>query len=138
MSRLRSITLLLLLGLAAGCGPGMGQVDGKLVWADGKPAGELEGSEVVFEAAAGGLSARGTVGKDGGFKLRTAGTDDGAPVGEYKVMVAEHQKMITEGQLAPRQLDPKYHSLKTSGLTASVKSGVTPLSLTVTKAAGKK
>lgn len=138
MTLLRPLALAGLLALAAGCGPGMGQVDGKLVWADGQPAVELEGGEVVFEAAAGGLSARGTVGKDATFRLRTTGADDGAPVGEYKVAVVEHQKLIGEGQMAPPLLDTKYRDFKTSGLTATVKSGTTPLTLTVSKAAGAK
>lgn len=136
----RVLPLVGLLVLVAGCGGGMGQVDGKLLWADGSPAKELEGSEVVFEAAAGGLSARGTVGPDGGFRLRTEQPDDGAPVGPYKVAVIENQRNANpEGTLLhPPVLDQKFRDFKTSGLTATVKSGTSPLSLTVTKVPGKK
>jgi hypothetical protein len=120
----------------AGCGDKMGQVDGKLVWADGTPAKELAGSQVVFESAATRTSARGTVGPEGNFRLGTKAPDDGAPVGEYQVVVVEHRKNANaEGTvLMPALLAPKYGELKTSGLTATVKSGVTPVTLTVERA----
>jgi hypothetical protein len=140
MFRARAAVLVAVLGLAAGCGGRMGQVDGKVVWADGGPATELEGSEVVFESAALGLSARGTVGPDGTFRLRTEQPDDGAPVGDYRVAVAENQRNANpEGTLLhPPVLDQKYRDFKTSGLTATVSPGVTPVTLTVTKAVGAK
>jgi hypothetical protein len=135
MIRLSGLVVVLL--VAAGCGPSTGQVDGKLVWADGKPAVELDGGEVVFEAVAGGLSARGLIGPDGGFRLRT-GEADGAPVGQYKVAVVEFQKLLGEGQMAPPLLDPKFRSFESSGLTAAVTAGTAPLTLTVTKAPVRK
>jgi hypothetical protein len=125
--------------LLAGCGGGMGQVDGKLVWEDGAPAKELEGSQVVFESAALRTSARGVVGPDGTFKLGTRTRDDGAPVGEYQVTVIEHRKNANpEGTaLVPALLAPKYADLKTSGLTATVKRGTTPLTFTLERAPKK-
>jgi hypothetical protein len=114
----------------------MGQVDGKLVWEDGAPAKELEGSQVVFESAALRTSARGVIGPDGTFKLGTRTRDDGAPVGEYQVAVIEHRKNANaEGTaLVPARLAPKYADLKTSGLTATVKRGTTPLTFTLERA----
>lgn len=140
MSRTRAVVLVAVLGLAAGCGGTMGQVDGKVVWADGSPATELDGSEVVFESAALGLSARGTVGPDATFRLRTEQPGDGAPVGDYQVAVVENQRNANpEGTLLhPPVLDQKYRDFKTSGLTARVTAGVSPVTLTVTKAAGAK
>jgi hypothetical protein len=107
----------------------MGQVDGQLVWQDGSPAGELAGSQVVFESAALRTSARGVVGPDGRFQLGTRTRDDGAPVGEYQVTVIEHRKNANAAGtvLMPALLAPKYANLSTSGLTATVKPGTTPL-----------
>ena len=123
----------------AGCGGGMGQVDGKLVWGDGTPAKELEGSQVVFDSEELRTSARGVVGPDGGFRLGTNARDDGAPVGDYRVTVVENRRNANpDGTLlTPAVLAPKYADLKTSGLTATVKSGTTPITLTLEKA-GKK
>ena len=129
-----------LLGLAllllAGCGSSMGQIDGKVVWQDGSPAKELAGSQVVFESAELKVSARGVIGPDGTFKLGTRTREDGAPVGDYEVTVIEHRRNANaEGTaLVPAVLPPKYADLKTSGLTATVKSGTTPLTLTLERA----
>jgi hypothetical protein len=114
----------------------MGQIDGKLVWEDGSPAGELAGSQVVFESAALRTSARGVVGPDGSFKLGTRTRDDGAPVGEYQVTVIEHRKNANpEGTaLVPAQLAAKYANLSTSELAASVKPGTTPLTFKLERA----
>jgi len=122
--------------LSAGCGAGMGQVDGKVVWQDGTPAKELAGSHVVFESAETRTSARGIIGPDGSFKLGTKAADDGAPVGEYEVMILENRKNANaDGTLLmPPVLASRYGDLKTSGLKATVKSGVTPIILTVERA----
>jgi hypothetical protein len=124
--------------LLAGCG-GMGQVDGKLVWEDGTPAKELEGSQVVFESAALRTSARGVVGPDGTFRLGTRARDDGAPVGEYQVAVLENRKNADAAgtALTPALLAPKYADLTTAGLTATVKPGTTSVTFTLKRAPAK-
>src|SRR3954453_4090916 len=86
-----------LLGLAlavlslSGCGPGMGQVEGKITWKDGSPAKELAGGQVIFESQAMRLPSRGEIGPDGSFTLRTSKEGDGAQVGDYDVAIVEHR-----------------------------------------------
>src|SRR5262245_11326604 len=65
--------------LLTGCGTRYYSVDGKAVWADGNPAKELEGSQVVFDSTELKLSARGTIGADGSFSISTVNPDDGVP-----------------------------------------------------------
>lgn len=138
----RSVALLgftLTLVILGGCGASMGQVDGKVVWADGSPAKELAGGQVIFESQAMRITARGEIGPDGSFKLRTSKEGDGAQVGEYEIAIVEH-RVATGGEgspLAPQRLPDKYYDFKTSGLKATVKSGVTPVTLKVERL-GKK
>ena len=42
------------------------------------------------------------------------------------------------GELAPQRLPDKYYDFKTSGLKATVKAGVTPVTLVVERLGGKK
>ena len=137
MHRLRYAPLLLV-ALAAGCGPTMGQVDGKVVWADGKSAGDLAGSLVVFESAATRLSARGSVRPDGTFQIGTNEADDGLPVGEYEVIVMEHRIAPEGSPLPPAKMDLKFSDLKTSGLKFTIKGGTNPITLTLDRVGGKK
>jgi hypothetical protein len=136
MHPLRSVALSsLLLALAAlsGCGPSMGQIDGKVVWTDGSPATELAGGQVIFESQEMRITARGEIGPDGSFTLRTSQEGDGARVGEYEVAIVEH-RVSTGGEggpLSPQRLPNKYYDFKTSGLKATVKPGRSPVTLTV-------
>jgi hypothetical protein len=136
MNRWPAFLTLIALVVAAGCGSGTGRVEGKLVWEDGTPAKQLEGSEVVFESAELKVSSRGVIGKEGEFMLRTAKPDDGCPVGSFQVAVVEFRKNANqEGTLlVPAILDEKFGDLKTSGLTATVKAGTNPITLKVQKA----
>lgn len=135
----RTIWVGILLLLFAGCGPKYYPVEGKVVWSDGTPAKELQGSQVVFESAELKLSARGSVGAEGNFTMTTINPDDGIPAGNYKVAIIEMRKNAnTEGTtLAPGLLDPKYYDLPTSGLTATVSNGRNPITLTVDRAKKK-
>jgi hypothetical protein len=133
--------LVLLIGLTAlsGCGAPMGQVEGKIVWSDGSPAKELAGGQVIFESQQMRITARGEIGPNGEFTLRTAKEGDGAQVGEYDVAIVEH-RVATGGEgspVAPQKLPDKYYDFKTSGLKATVKPGNTPVTLTVERQ-GKK
>jgi hypothetical protein len=123
-------------GLLPGCGPKYYSVEGKVVWSDGTPAKELEGSQVVFESAEMKISARGTIGADGGFTMTMINPDDGVPAGTYKVAIVEEFKPINGNwaNVKPAALDSKYYSLATSGLTATVSAGKTPVELKVERA----
>lgn len=123
----------------SGCGPGLGTVTGKLTWADGSPAKELEGSQVVFESTAMKVSGRGSVSVEGTYLVGPDLMDKGLPPGEYQVAIIEHRKnAVADGsRLAPAILSEKYADLKTSGLTATLKSGVNEIDLKVERA-GKK
>jgi hypothetical protein len=140
--RFFSLLGLLLVSIAlSGCGDSsMGQVEGKVVWSDGSPATELAGGQVIFESQAMRITARGEIGPDGGFTLRTSQDGDGAKVGDYAVAIVEH-RVATAGEgspLAPQRLPVKYYEFKTSGLTAAVKPGHSPVTLTVERFVGKK
>jgi hypothetical protein len=68
-----------------------------------------------------------TVAADGSFALATYGKDDGAPAGEYKVMVTWFEKTAAvegEGSPLPKSLLPaRYGKFATSGLTLHVSEG---------------
>ena len=51
---------------------------------------------------------RGTVGKDGKFKLTTHRPDDGAPVGEYEIIITWHRPNEGEGDDGPDLLRGRY------------------------------
>jgi len=82
---------LVFLPLLIGCGGSMGQIDGKVVWTDGTPAKELSGGQVIFESQAMRITARGQIGPDGSFTLRTTTVGDGAKLGDYEVAIVEHR-----------------------------------------------
>jgi hypothetical protein len=110
--------------LLPGCGNKFYPVEGKVVWADGTPAKELEGSQVVFESAELKISARGTIGPDGGFTMTMINPDDGVPQGHYKVFIVEERKPINNdwSNVKPALVDEKYSSVAKSHLEATVTS----------------
>ncbi len=126
---------LMLTALLGGCGSGLYPVEGKLVWKDGSPAKELEGSFVVFDLPEKQTSARGMIGPGGIFHLSTNKPDDGALAGEYTVMVVEVGRKHLGGPdgsaLAPGAMDARFSDPRTSGLTATVKPGTNQITLTV-------
>jgi tetratricopeptide (TPR) repeat protein len=76
------------------------------------------------------------VGDDGSFTLSTYGRDDGAPDGEYRVMVTWFVRAAGQdydGAPAPRnKLPPKYGKFETSGLGLRIEKGqseIPPLQL---------
>jgi hypothetical protein len=128
---------LLVVILAGGCGSGIHPVEGTVVWEDGTPAKELEGSHVVFDLPELHLGARGVVQADGSFRLTTNTPDDGAMVGEHTVYVLERRKLVTLGgtTLAPGIMEARFASAATSGLKATVAAGKNHITLTVVCAA---
>jgi hypothetical protein len=124
--------------LPGGCSTGGPYpVDGKVVWKDGSPARELEGSQVVFDLPEKQTSARGIVQSDGTFQLTTNKPNDGALAGEYKVLVLETRKQLggPDGiNIAPGVVDSRFYDPKTSDLQVTVKPGLNKIRLTVDRA----
>lgn len=117
--------------LLAGCGgPRLYPVQGTVVWADGKPALELAGGAVNFEASDGGPSATGPIDKEARYLLGTHKTADGVAPGEYRVTITPPQADNPDRPPAP-VLHPDYQRLETTKLKVSVeqKSNDIPLSL---------
>src|SRR5262245_2119784 len=121
--------------LVAGCAAnGPQPVEGTVAWEDGAPATELAAAQVVFDLPAQKTSARGSVRPDGTFRLTTFRPDDGALVGDYKVMVLEVARKTMPNdstRLMPGALDSRYADPSTTDLTASVKPGVNRITLKV-------
>jgi hypothetical protein len=133
--RSRLIAALFLAVLQSGCGgSGPYPVEGNVVWKDGSPAKELEGSQVVFDLPEKQTTARGVIGPDGSFRLTTNKPNDGALAGEYKVLVLETRKQIggpDSSNIAPGVLDSRFYDPRTSDLHATVKPGLNKIMLTV-------
>src|SRR5262245_4474484 len=130
--------VLLLTALLAGCRGGVYPVEGQVVWEDDSPAKELAGSHVVFDLPEKKTHARGIVGADGSFRLTTNKPDDGAPPGEYKVLIVEANRKPLGGPdstaLAPGVIDSRYASPTTSDLRATVQAGSNKITLKVRRA----
>src|SRR5262245_18447007 len=95
-----------------GCGSGVYPVEGKVVWKDGLPAKELEGSQVVFDLLERQTSTRGIVQADGTFRLTTNKPNDGALAGEHKVAVIETRKQLggpDSAAIAPGLMDSRFY-----------------------------
>ena len=125
---------LLTIGLSGCGGGGPFPVEGKVVWKDGSPARELEGSQVVFDLSEKQTSARGIVQRDGTFRLTTNKPDDGALAGNHQVLIIETRKQLggpESGAIAPGAMDSRFSDPRTSGLTATVKPGTNRITLTV-------
>ena len=127
--------------LLAGAGCGDGQlatypVTGKVI-IDGQPAA---GALVIFCPVEGQgpeelerLRPAGETGPDGQYQLTTFETYDGAPAGEYQVMVrwGPRPQQTTDGgrpergRRPPDRLRGRYMNPQTSGLTATVEEDAT-------------
>jgi hypothetical protein len=114
----RAIALLLLLG-AAGCGPRLYPVSGKVTLSDGQP---LTKGLVIFEGKEGDklISARGDIQPDGSFRLGTHRPGDGAPPGKYQVLISPRANVDAPD---PPPFNERYTDFKTSGLTFEVTAG---------------
>jgi hypothetical protein len=130
---------LLLATFVGGCGgAGPFPVEGKVVWEDGSPAKELAMAIVIFDLPEKQTSAKGNVQPDGTFTLTTNKPNDGALAGEYKVMIIEVGRKSLGGpdgsNIAPGVMDSKYSDPSSTDLTATVKPGKNPITLTVKRA----
>lgn len=91
----------------------------------------ISNASVTFIALDGKSTSRGTTDASGTFRLSTYATDDGAPVGNFKVIVAvSGAKEIEPGVLAPEPpggfkspIPTIYANPSTTTLTADVKEG---------------
>jgi hypothetical protein len=136
MSRLarhpwRVLALLLLLAFASGCGSGRYPVAGRVTYEDGSP---VPGGTVIGEATVNGkpVGVQGNIGKDGAFSWGTERAGDGAPAGNYRVVVmpiALGDSELGEGKRPA--VDGKYTRFETSGITFEVKPGRNELPITV-------
>jgi hypothetical protein len=113
--------------LVASCsdsGPTLYPVNGKVYFND-QPA---EGATVVLHPAdAGAPKPSGTVEADGSFTLRTHPHGEGAPAGDYAVVVTWYPPNSRGLQNPKNKLPPRYADPAQSGLKAIVKSGPTEL-----------
>ena len=93
----------------------------------GKPA---EGAMVVFQPVNAGPDSpmpTGTVGPDGTFKLTTPGRGEGAPAGEYVVLVTWYPPNARELENPRNKLPEWYGIASDSPLRATVNQGPTEL-----------
>lgn len=90
------------------CGPdGMKlyPVEGKVLFDGVAP----EGATIIFQPTAGGtMVPSGLVTADGGFKLKTHPHGEGAPPGEYAVLITWHPANARETGTAKNKLPAKY------------------------------
>jgi len=114
------------LGLAS-CGPTgpkLHPVKGQVFYLD-KPA---EGAQVIFQPAGdvpagGALTPSGTVAADGSFTLSTYPHGEGAPAGEYQVLVTWYPPNARELDNPVNKLPAKYGEPGSALLKATVKEG---------------
>lgn len=119
----------------AGCGQGLYQVRGKVVWEDGTEARELAGGMVVAESADGTIGARGDIEKDGSFQLSTYKPGDGLVPGKHRVAVVEYSPREPP---PPPIIDQKFSSIETSGLQINVEPRSNQVTLKVRHATPQK
>jgi hypothetical protein len=121
-ARLVPAVAVVLLASCGGGGPKLHPVRGKVLYLD-QPA---QGAIVVFQPAnstADSPMPSGTVGADGTFTLRTHPHGDGAPAGDYVVLVTWLPPNARELDNPKNKLPPKYASPTDSPLQVTVKSG---------------
>lgn len=131
-SRLRSLgcTLTGLLSLlVASCGDGgpkLYPVSGKVEF-NGQPA---EGATVVLHPTdPNSPKPSGTVGADGSFTLQTHPYGEGAPAGDYAVIITWYPPNSRGVENPKSKLPPRYADPTQSGLKATVQAGPTELEL---------
>jgi hypothetical protein len=125
-ARLAAAAAVLLLPACGGGGPKLHPVRGKVLYLE-QPA---EGAIVVFQPANSGPDSpmpAGTVGADGTFTLRTHPQGEGAPAGDYVVLVTWLPPNARELENPKNKLPPKYSSQTNSPLRATVKPGTNEL-----------
>jgi hypothetical protein len=114
-----------------GCGGGNTYpVEGKIVFSDGRPATQLAGGSVQFEAVGKPMSAQGAIQPDASFRLGTEQPGDGAVEGKHRVVIIPPLAADMDNP-GPPIIDPRFHSFETSGLDVTVKPEKNDVTLTV-------
>jgi hypothetical protein len=112
----------LLLVTSCSGGPKLHPVKGTVFYLD-RPA---EGATVVFQPVnsnAKSAAPSGVVGADGTFTLRTHPHGDGAPAGEYVVLITLYPADAREQEAPQNKLPDRYASQDSSPLRVTVKEG---------------
>lgn len=126
-------TPLLLLSCIAGCGDGLHSVTGHVTYEDGSP---LDEGSVVAESVGQEklIMAQANIRKDGSFEWGTTRSGDGAPAGNYRVIVVPRGLGdFDQSQGMLPAVDKKFTSYETSGITFEVKPGRNTLEIKVTR-----
>lgn len=120
----------------AGCGSRTYPVKGVVVWPDGKPATELAGYAVTFEAVEAKVGATGDVQADGTFTVGTYRDGDGAVPGRHRVALTPPDPLHDVDKPRPKAaLPPRYRSLEKSGLVVTVERKTNEVTLQVERPA---
>jgi hypothetical protein len=141
--RRTGIPLLLLIFLAAGCGPKKGpdlpkpmEASGKITLPDGEP---LPGGRVELKPAnakGASVEAFADVDPDGSFKLMSYKPGDGAVPGSYKVTISPFDYRSKTGSPTKvafaNRIPAKYLEASSSDLTVEIKQGLNKLDLRLT------
>jgi hypothetical protein len=109
-------------------------VSGQVVYADGQPAADLVGSDVVFTSES--VSSSGVIDGEGRYTLTTHREGDGALPGTYKVVIVPPPPLAADDpKLKPkmprRPLPSKYTKPTTTDLSATVEAKSNDITLTI-------
>jgi hypothetical protein len=117
-------SLALLVASCSDSGPTLYPVSGKVLY-NGQPA---DGAIVVLHPAdPKAPMPSGTAGADGSFTLRTHPHGEGAPAGDYSVVITWFPPNSREVENPKNKLPARYAEPAQSGLKATVKAGPTEL-----------
>jgi len=106
----------------------------------------LQIGSLLFVPVTGGPSAEANIGTDGSFEMGTYDDDDGAVLGEHKVMITAFTapggsglpEDVIDGDGAPVSVIPDFYGdLEKSGLKVDVKSGENTIDFVLTSTAGE-
>ena len=104
-------------------GPDLHPVSGQVFFRDQPAAGAQVVFQPVGEASAQPERPTGTVGADGSFKLQTYPHGEGAPVGEYGVIISWMPENARDLPNPQNKLPAKYADMNSPALKATVKEG---------------
>jgi hypothetical protein len=131
------VVALFLLAGACGCARrDLYPVRGKVVFDRGGPIDPLVGGLVVFEPLdpKRTVGARGEIQPDGIFRLGTFREGDGAPPGDYRVLVIPPTPPSQAKETpAPVVIHPRFHNLAETPLKQTVRPEANEFTLTVAK-----
>lgn len=129
-SRLGSLVLLLV--VLSGCGPGNGTASGFVKYEDGEP---VRSGSVEFRSIDNGTRYASRIAKDGAFTLTNQDGDPSCPPGDYEVVVVQivlTEDLVAEAHEHGRTVPRRYADYYTSGLKVTKKEAdESPLSVTL-------